>query len=766
VGAAVATTHHSRGAELRAIRAVALIGSYVPRECGVATFTWDLHRALAGESPSTRTGAVAVNDVVEGYPYPPEVEFEIAQNTLADYRAAAEYLNTNGFEVACLQHEFGLYGGTAGEHVIKLVRELRMPVVATLHTIQHEPPPAYRRVLCDLADACDRLVAMTYKGAGLLREVYGVADEKVAVIPHGVPDTPFLDSSFYKDQIGVAGRKVLLTFGLLSPGKGIETVIRALPEIARRQADVVYIVLGATHPHLKRAQGEAYRLDLQRLSRSLGVDDRVVFHNRFVELYELCEYLGAADVYVTPYLNAAQITSGTLAYAMAAGKAIVSTPYWHAEETLGDGRGVLVPFGDSPALAVAISELLEDDARREQIRRRAYEYARSHVWKEVARHYLALFDGTRGRARRSGGFSARTLRSEAVILPELKFAHLRRLTDDVGVLQHATYSIPNRGHGYCIDDNARALLVSHMVRAHVNEHGPLIELSQKTLSFIQHAFNPQTGFFRNFLGYDRHWLEERGSHDAHARTLWALGLTVRSAEDADERALAAELFWAGLPGLAEVDSLRAAAHAILGLQAVLQREARDEAVALRDRLVEQLAARYRAVAEPEWYWLEDRLTYSNAAIPHALIAVGRAGGAAELLETGLRSLTWLAEVELEQDRFVPIGNDGWYVRGQARARFDQQPLEAATMVAACVEAYRATGEPGWLRRAEACFRWFLGDNDIGRPVYIDATGACCDGIHAQGLNRNRGAESTLAWLYSLAYMHDLQAEGLLSGSGG
>ncbi|RMF78266.1 MAG: glycosyltransferase, partial [Planctomycetota bacterium] len=664
-----------RPADIRAVRSIAMISSYVPRACGIATFTCDLVRALAAESPSTRTAVVALNDIVDSYDYPPEVEFQIAESTLADYRRAAEYLNTNGIEVACLQHEYGLFGGVGGDHIIKLIRELRMPVVATLHSILQEPSPVQKRVLCDIADVCARLVTMTETGRRFLREIYDVPDERIVVIPHGVPDTPFLDSEYYKDQLGFSGRTVILTFGLLSPGKGIETLINALPRIAEKHPDVLYVVLGATHPKLKRQQGETYRHELQRLSRRLGVDDRVVFHDRFVELHELCEYLGAADVYVTPYLSRNQITSGTLAYAMATGKAIVSTPYWHAEEALADGRGRLFPFGDADALAEAVIAMLSDDDARNEMRHRAYAYARSHVWKEVARRYLTLFDDVRRQPPRRARYTAPTLRSGASLLPELKTVHLQRMTDDVGMLQHAIYNIPRREDGYCVDDNARALLVTYMLRPHTDDTAPLVELGKRYLSFTRHAFNPETRRFRNFMSYDRRWLEDRGSEDSHARALWALGVTVAEADDEEDRTLARELMLAALPGIADVEYPRAAAHVVLGLHAFLNYAAdHDGAVQTRDRHAESILNRFREAAEPDWYWLEDRLTYSNATIPHALIVSGAARGSSEMLETGLRALTWLTQLQMDDDHFVPIGNRGWYVRGQTRARYDQQPI--------------------------------------------------------------------------------------------
>ncbi|MCZ6857854.1 MAG: glycosyltransferase [Gemmatimonadetes bacterium] len=749
------------------LKLVGFIGTYVPRKCGIATFTADLLHAVAAEAPSTRVIAVASNDVPDGYDYPPEVQFEIAQQRLADYRKAAEYLNVNEYDAVCVQHEFGIYGGTEGEHLVKLLGELRMPKIATLHTLLREPTPEQRRVLCSLAEVCDRLVVMSEMGRRFLEEIYRIPSDSILVIPHGVPDTPFLDTNFYKDKFGVSGKKVILTFGLLSPNKGIEVMLRALPRIVERHPDVVYVVLGATHPHIRRTQGEAYRLRLQQLARSQGVDKHVIFRDQFVALSQLCEYLGAADVYCTPYLNVAQITSGTLSYAMATGNAIVSTPYWHAEEMLQDGRGRLVPFNDSAALATEITDLLSDEDERLAIRRRAYDFTRSHTWKEVARRYLDLFVECRDhrRVEERPAYQTRTLRTLATVLPELKFDHLKRLTDDVGILQHATYSVPNRDHGYCTDDNARALLVTSLAQRHVPAVPQLQDLSGTYLSYLLHAFNPKTGMFRNFMGYDRCWMEAAGSEDSHARAVWALGETVIGAAEDIESRLATALLHKALPAVERFESPRAVSHALLGVNAFLRISPNDE-VAQRqlEKMGDRLYQRYQQNASADWPWIEDELTYSNGAIAHALLAVGESLGRSSMREAGLESLDWLVTLQTEDGRYVPIGNQGWYRRGGERARFDQQPIEAASMIPACVEAYRVTGEHRWLGEAQRCFRWFTGENHHDLPMYDETTGACCDGLSADGLNQNRGAESTLAWLYSLIFMHALQSEGTLGWS--
>ncbi|MGI5837920.1 MAG: glycosyltransferase, partial [Chloroflexota bacterium] len=609
------------------------------------------------------------------------------------------------------------------------------------------------------------LVAMSKTGARFLTDIYEIPRHKIEYIPHGVPDTPFVDPNYYKDQFGVEGKKVILTFGLLSPNKGIETVIQALPKVIAAHPDVVYLVLGATHPQVKRAQGEAYRLQLQQLATKLGVDDHVVFHNRFVELNELSEFLGATDLYITPYRNEAQIVSGTLSYAMSSGKAVISTPYWYASEMLAAERGRIVPFNDPDSMATEIIDLLTDDIERHAIRKRAYIYCRSHVWKEVAKRYLELFSRVHRERqvapRRT--YRAPTVRATTIALPEIRLDHLERLTDDVGIIQHATYSVPARAHGYCTDDNARALMVATLARPYFPNGQRLDRLAVRYLSFLQHAFCTETAVFRNFLGYDRRWLEEEGSQDSQGRALWALGVAVSSSDDERLRAVAAVLFRQAIPTAERLSPARSVAFALLGVNSYMQRLPGDSSA---KRLREVLAERLMRAITPDnggnWRWPDPLLTYSNASLPHALMSAGHRLGRQKMVEIGLDILRWLLALQTLDEHFVPIGNDGWCSRdGSRRARFDQQPIEADTTIAACIEAFRITGDRKWLADALRCFRWFLGDNDLGIPVYDEATGAGFDGLEATCLNQNQGAESTLAWLHALIQMHALQAEGLL-----
>ena len=378
-----------------ALSSIAVVGTYLPRKCGIATFTSDLVNALTSVLPGGSVRAVAMNDVPHGYFYPPEVAVEIDQHNAVDYSLAAESLNQRSIDVVSIQHEFGIFGGIEGSYLTHLMSGLRMPVVTTLHTVLRNPSLPQRAVMRDLCGLTARLVVMTEMGKEFLHDIYDIPTAKIEVIPHGVPDTPFLEPGVFKLKLGFAGRKVVLTFGLLSPNKGIEVMLRAMPQVVREHPEVLYVVLGATHPHVRTPDGRSYGHQLRDLASQLQLHDNVVFHDRFVELEELCEFLGAADIYVTPYLNEDQIASGTLSYALSTGKATISTPYWCAKEMLANRRGRLVPFGDSDALAEEICDLLGDDAERQTLGRRSYDFSRRAVWREVGRRYLEVFQEVR-----------------------------------------------------------------------------------------------------------------------------------------------------------------------------------------------------------------------------------------------------------------------------------------------------------------------------------------------------------------------------------
>ena len=747
------TPHPSLSADIRAskraAKKIAFIGNYPPRKCGIATFTEDLRRAVADQCGAEACPVVAVNDGAEIYDYPPEVVFEINEQDIESYERAAEFLNQAEVNVVCLQHEFGIFGGSAGGHILALLRALKMPVVTTLHTVLRDPGPEQRRVMEALIKLSARLVVMTERGRRFLREIYDAPADKIDVIAHGIHDVPFEEPDRFKKLFDVDGRLVLLTFGLLSPNKGIEQVLNALPAIIAEFPQAVYLVLGATHPNLVREHGEAYRLGLERLAKKNGVDEHVIFYNRFVDLPELKDFIGAADVYITPYLNERQIVSGTLAYAFGAGKAVVSTPYWHAAELLDNGLGVLVPFGDSDAISREVCDLLRDEPRRLAMRKKAHRAGRGMIWSRAAAHYQESFTTARtvyaDKQRRS--LLVRTLAEEPMHLPKFKPDHVLRLSDSTGMLQHALFSVPNYAHGYCTDDNARALMLT-LLWTNLGETLPgIAALTTTYTAFLAHAFNPDTGRFRNFMGYDRRWLEEQGSEDSHGRAIWALGVCVAQSRDRGCRLLAGELFIAALPAVGDLVHPRTWAFALLGIHAYLSHRPDDgPANHLRAVLAKRLMTRFAEHARDDWQWLADDATYDNARLPHALIQCGKATHQPTMVETGLCALRWLIQLQTSSNGiFQPIGSDGFCHRNGTRAYFDQQPIEVQATVSACLEAFRATSEPYWLERAHAVFEWFIGRNDLALMLYDTKTGGCRDALHADRVNENQGAESTLAF---------------------
>jgi glycosyltransferase involved in cell wall biosynthesis len=750
--------------EDRTSNSIVLIGNYLPRHCGLATFTTHLLEAIALNAPDSDCWAVAMNDRKQGYDYPPQVRLEINQKKLKEYCLVADQLNHNNVSVVCLQHEYGIFGGQRGSFILELLGELKMPVVTTLHTLLQEPTKEERYIIMQLAELSDRLVVMSERSVDFLRNIYQVAEEKIVLIHHGIPDVPLLQSSTYKDRFGVAEKQVLLTFGLLSPGKGIETVIDALPEIVKAHPQVIYMVVGATHPHLKAEQGEDYRLGLHLRAKQLGVADHVIFHDHFVPDEELAEYIGAADIYVTPYLNEAQIISGTLAYALGMGKAVVSTPYWHAQELLANGRGRLFPFHDHDQLSREINDLLSHPDELHSIQLKAYNYGRKMVWSEVGRRYLETFTEARQQRLRKNVplQGAETLDLRQQVLPEIKLGHMRHMTDGTGILQHSKFTVPDRSHGYCVDDNARALIVAVKVQNLHPQDDSLNKLVTVYLSFLDHAFNNETLRFRNFMSYDRNWLEETGSEDSHGRAIWGLGAAVALGKNKGHVDLATQLFKRSLCAVEHFTSPRAIAFTIIGIHAYLSRYSEDDQVEeIYATLSDRLIGWFRTTASEDWPWCEEMLSYDNARLPQALLLSGQWFSNNEMLETGLRALSWLSKIQTDKTagHFAAIGNHGWYKKDGEKAQFDQQPVEAAAMVDACIEAFNYTQNEQWITIAYRCFNWYQGENDLSLPLYDHSTGGCRDGLQADGVNENQGAESSLSWVMALLAIYNHRGLG-------
>lgn len=739
---------------------IAFLGDYLPRKCGIATFTSDIYSTISSQYPNSDCFVVSVNDVKEGYDYPKEVRFEIEEQKLNSYQMAADFLNFNNTEVVSLQHEFGIYGGQSGSHILALLRDLHLPIVTTLHTILEKPSSDQFRVMKEIIKLSARLITMTEKGKTFLTEVYKTPLEKIDVIPHGIPDMPFVDPNYYKDQFGVEGKQVLLTFGLLSPQKGIENVLQALPDVLKEFPNLVYIVLGATHPNLIKNQGETYRMSLERMANQLGIKKNVIFYNRFVDIKELEAFIGMSDIYITTYINKAQITSGTLAYSFGCGKAVISTPYWHAEELLADGRGVLVPFGDSNAIVKELVSLLKDDNRRHAMRKKAYLLGREMVWSEIAHRYVESFQKARlpKIEKYPRIFAVKTLEEKRADFPEINLDHLIRMTDSTGLYHHAIGSIPNYNEGYCTDDNARALLLTVLLEEANEDTAKIYELSGRYSAFVNYAFNKETKHFRNFMSYDRRWIEDVGSDDCQGRSIWALGTCAGRSKASNFHMWGAQLFNQVIPLAEEFTSPRAWAFSLLGINEYFKRMSGDSiANQIRETLTNRLTNLFDSVADDEWFWLEEILSYDNAVIPRALIVSGKWTGNEKAFDIGIKSLRWLLKTQTsESGYFRPIGSNGFYLKSGNRAKFDQQPIEAYSMLSACLEASRATDDRIWQESARMIFEWFLGINDLGIPLYNTQTGGCHDALHVDRINQNQGGESTLAFLLSLVEMQIME----------
>jgi glycosyltransferase involved in cell wall biosynthesis len=723
------------------INSVVMIGNYPPRRCGIATFTADVREALVEARPDLNCQVYAMTDRGERYDYPAEVVAQIRQDEPGDYLAAAAAINESRPDVIIVEHEFGIFGGPAGEHLMLLLDAIDRPVVSTLHTVLDHPNDDQKRVFERLLARSQRLVVMAERGARILRETWNVADNKITIIPHGAPDRPLSDPQPFKDKLGFGAHEVLFTFGLLSPNKGIETVIRALPEIVRARPTALYVVLGATHPHLIAQQGERYRESLQELADSLGVANHLLLVDEYTDADLLLDYLQAADVYVTPYLSATQVTSGTLSYAAALGKPIVSTPYWHAEELLGKGRGCLVHFGDADGTAQAIVRLLSDDAERQAIREKLYAFTRSTIWSAYAANTFTLLEAART-WRKAPPHVSESARTKVRPTPDI--SAVRRMTDSCGMLQHSLFSIPDRRHGYCVDDNARALVLVHRLPGGLTPEKR--ELLNTYGGFVQHAWNDDDACFRNFMSYERGWLEPRGSADSCGRAAMAVAIAAAESKDPFHRRWAEVLMDRVMGSLDDLSPPRANAFVLIGLIALLKAGFQPQRVAAAarkrlDRLKAMLIAR-KAQNRP---WFEPSLSYDNARLPEAVIRAGAALEVEQAGTLGLEALEWLCRRQTAPGgHFLPVATADFGQPLEARTLYDQQPLEACATVEACEAAFAATRDPKWLSEAERAFGWYEGANSMGVRV-ATPDGECYDGLTWNGANENLGAESVLSY---------------------
>jgi len=727
-------------------RQVTLVSTYPPRHCGIASFSEGLCNSLA---EYVDVFVVAVNSENRQPEYSLPVRFVIEQHDLSSYERAADFINDTAPDVVCVEHEYGIFGGVSGAFLLRLLRSVHAPVVTGLHTVLRRPSTTQHHVLLDLASISGRLVVHGDFGAQFLQTEYGVAPAQIKVIPLGVKGVEPAASPTVKSMMGLSGRFVLLTTGFVSENKGIHNVIAAMPTIAAAIPGTTYVIAGRTHPVVYKHEGDGYLARLKRMAEELGVERHVLFWDRYLEWPELRDVQLAADIYLSPREDVELVSSGTLAGALATGRAIVATPYWNAIELLGDGTGIIVPFSSPGEIAKAVIALAENPSRRVSCQERAWQVGRTMLWQNVTRDYLSCFEEVMS-TRRASHVPNSPLGSCGGTSDQWNLDHIVRLTDRTGIAQHAVLTVPNRKEGYCTDDNARALRLSALVSSALGTEDKLVmKLASTYLAFLWHAFDDSSGRMRNFLGYDRRWTDEVGSEECHGRALWGLASVMTHSSNAALRDCAAQLFAVALSQAQHFGSPRAWGYVILAVEehlhcATIIPKARE----IHNLLAERLLLLYRRHATVEWPWFEDQLTYFNALLPNALLAAGESTDEKELLEVGLSALQWLVTLQEGEDGcFSPVGNRGFYVKGNDLAKFDQQPVEAKAMTSACVRAYRITGDRMWLHKARWAYEWFLGRNSLGLSLYDGETGGCRDGLHALGANQNQGAESTLAfWL--------------------
>ncbi len=732
----------------RSLRKVAFVSSYLPTKCGIATFTSDLISNISlAAGDNFEPLVVAVHDNQDNS-FADPVKFEVRRQVKNDYICAADYINFSHVDLVCVQHEYGLFGGQAGSYLNLLLDKINVPVISTMHTVLEDPDQDYRQATIDLCSASDKVVVMNKRGIPMLRDIYDIPQSKMILIPHGIPDLPFVDSSYYKHKFGMDARRTILTFGLLSPNKGIETMLEALPEIVKKDPSVLYIILGTTHPGVLRHNGEQYRFSLNRKVKLLGLQNNVIFHNRFVQDKELHNFLCAADLYVTPYENQAQLTSGTLAFAVGAGKAVISTPYWAAQELLDDERGKLVPFKDPVAMAKAVNEIIASEPLFYSMRRKAYDYGRHMTWPVVGEQYWKIMTADQIQVKKSSAaYASKKDSSDLMQLPEPPMEHLKRMTDNVGLFQHGKFILPDRNHGYCTDDNARAVIA---MLKYYNQYGDpqAVDLLNTYLSFVYHAIK-EDGTVHNFMTYDRQWLKGEPLHDALGRTIWALGAVIASPPSPGYIPVLKDCFDNCIKHLPNL-SLRGKAYAVFGIWDYLSQFA--GASDMKRALIQaalKIKDMYLLSSDDNWHWFEDTITYDNAVLPHALFIAAQMNDQEQFKEIALESANFLIDATFIDGHFSPVGCHGWYKKNGKRARYDQQPLEAASTIMMLKAAYDLTGENRFLKLQKKTFDWFLGDNDLHTPVYDFRSQGCFDGLEQKKMNLNQGAESLISFLLSL-----------------
>ncbi|MEJ7558313.1 MAG: glycosyltransferase [Pedobacter sp.] len=741
---------------------IAYISSYPPRECGIATFNHNLLRAIGSNknAVSEESFVVAMNDAdsLDEYEYPKEVKCVIRQENQKDYIRAADYINTSLANACILEHEYGIYGGECGVYILPLIARLQKPLITIFHTILKDPNYMQLTVLREIAKYSSRIVVMSHRAVRFLTTIYGIPYHKIQLIEHGVPDLEPKEENPVKNSIAFKGKKVLFTFGLISRNKGLETVIEALPAIVAQNPNVMYVILGTTHPGVIKNSGEEYRDSLKRLAKSLNVEDNLTFINKFVSEEELHDYLTACDMYITPYLNEAQITSGTLSYAVGAGAAVVSTPYWHAQELLSEQRGRLFDFKNSTLLAEIVNELFADEVKLKELKANAYEYGLHLRWPSTGDVFVDVLNEAIDKYLSEKATGGKPI-IDPDIMPAFNLAHIKRLTDDTGIVQHAKYGIPNLKEGYCVDDNARALILT-ILAYQQNKSKDALELLPIYLSYIQYM-QCDDGNFRNFLSFRREYLDEIGTEDSFGRTIWSLGYLIKNAPNNSYREFARELFLRSVPHFKGLKHLRGFGNTIIGLTYFLKAHPGDEHIKDQlDKLAEPLKAAYRKNKKGHWNWFEEKMTYDNAILPLALLSYYEISKDQEAYDIAFESMEYLTQKTLINGYLNPVGNDGWLFRdGSEMAVYDQQAIETMAMVLMYFKAYEITHDKTYIKQMYLSYQWFLGENILRIPLFDHETKGCADGLQTHGLNRNQGAESTLAyWISHLVVLKAMEFE--------
>jgi|ETNmetMinimDraft_2_1059921.scaffolds.fasta_scaffold03720_3 glycosyltransferase involved in cell wall biosynthesis len=712
---------------------ILMMSTYPPRECGIATFTKDLSDSINKQvSPQMCTKILAINkEESNHYNYPDKVIFQISENNVDDYLNVAKKINNNeNIKLVSIQHEFGLFGGEYGDYLLAFLEVLTKPVVITFHSVLPNPDDRLRKVVQSISEKVDEIVVMTKKGCEILENDYGLRSD-VKIIPHGIPIVNFENQEFEKKELRFDGKKIISSFGLMSSGKGYEYVIDAMPDLIKDHPDLLYLIVGETHPVVRKNEGEKYRNFLEKKVRNLNLQKHVKFHDKYLSLLEIIKYLKATDIYISSGLNPNQITSGTLVYAMGCGRTIVSTPFLHAKDCITNDIGKLVMFKNSDSYKKSINEILNNSEKRKEMELNAYRKSRKMTWPNVALAYKGLFNEVLNIP-------------EISTLPLINVDHLYRLTDSFGIIQFANQHIPDTNSGYSLDDNARALVVSTTHYSHFKEF-KMLKLVKIYLDYLKYVQGVD-GKLYNYVDINRKINSVDFSEDAHGRAVWSIGFMLKNKSiPEDLKKEGAELLKKSIPVIMNLQSPRAIAFSLIGLCYTQESnliEVRDQIKKLADWLV----SAYKVNSHDNWHWFEPYLTYSNSKLPESLLLAHSILSNDEYLKIGEYTLHFLINQTFDRSTFIPIGQDGWYIKGKERAYFDQQPVEASYMVQTLITAFNISGNNYYRKYSHDAFLWFLGNNSSKQVIYNESTGGCYDGLGRETVNINQGAESSLSYL--------------------